>query len=362
MSVGSTLAVMPEPAVNAPVSAGAKDAIAGIRLTDEGTVFSWLAPQSDPKLTSQMMNCLLEISDGKQTRVAQLREPLRLAPITLDLTLDKQRVETQLVGAPRGNTLYLEVTELRGFSREVTLRGGRNSIAANALAAQMPAFAGLPSVGAQVPGMPTSGFAPQAGMGLAPGVGVAPGMVPGTGIGPLAPPPRTDVLVIEFAENPALEILIGLTESNGKLAITVDPTYRDEGKSVALTIDKIGEIEEDAKKDLASAQRDLDESQPKLRHWAGKLKGIEGNKPAPTSARYAAWMGNYNDAKGNVNRYQRAVDGVTERVDKAKARIDSALKLYKLLQESDKQATIHFVVYSECGDTDLLLVDGRGQQ
>jgi len=354
LAQGSCLALVPDLGSTSPTAPGAKEPIASLRVTPEGAVFSWVAPHTDAKMASQIENCLLEFNDGKQLRLAQLREPMRTKPLSVDLALDKQAVEAEIINPPKGSALYLEITDLKGFPGEVSLRGSRNSIGATAPVVQTPAFAALPSVGPQPAGLPT-GFGPSPGMGPGPGMGLTPGMGPG-------PMLRSDALVIEFADNPALEIQVALTESRGKIAITIDPVFRDEGKPVELSVRQIGQIEEDAKKDLVSAQRELEESQPKLRHWVGKLKGIEGSKPAPTSVRYGAWAANYSDAKSNADRYQRAVDTVNARLDKTNARIDAALKAYKLLKDPDQHATIHYVVYSECGATDVLLIEGRGQQ
>jgi len=332
----SDISVVPEvePTTRPP---GMADPIASLRLDGSDLVFSWAQLQRDARLTSQLANCLLEISDGKRKRVVQLREPLRAEPIAIDLSSDKQQVEIPLPNPPRASALQLEITELIGFSSEATFRGGMRNTGT-------PAAPNMALMSA-----------------TAPGSALPSGMTPGMGMSAFAGMPVGGKVIVEFPSIPGLEIQVGIKQESGKVVVSVDPMFKEDGKDGELSLRRIAQIEEDAKKPLPNAQRDLDSAERSLKLWSDKLKESNANEPPSTSRRFPAWKLKHMEATRNAASFERGVADLNARIDKSKSRLDAAAKLRAFLKDSNKQATIHYVVYSECGETDLLLIDGRGR-
>ncbi|MBW8884014.1 MAG: hypothetical protein JF612_04390 [Planctomycetia bacterium] len=280
---------------------------------------------------------MLEISDGKRKRVVQLREPLRAEPIAIDLSSDKQQVEIPLPNPPRASALQLEITELIGFSSEATFRGGMRNTGT-------PAAPNMALMSA-----------------TAPGSALPSGMTPGMGMSAFAGMPVGGKVIVEFPSIPGLEIQVGIKQESGKVVVSVDPMFKEDGKDGELSLRRIAQIEEDAKKPLPNAQRDLDSAERLLKLWSDKLKESNANEPPSTSRRFPAWKLKHMEATRNAASFERGVADLNARIDKSKSRLDAAAKLRAFLKDSNKQATIHYVVYSECGETDLLLIDGRGR-
>jgi hypothetical protein len=186
-------------------------------------------------------------------------------------------------------------------------------------------------------------------------------MAPQMGMSPFAGMSIPGRVTIEFPEMPGLEVHVAFKQENGKVVVSVDPTFRDDGKDGELSLRRIAQIEEDAKRPLPNAQRDLESAERSLKLWSDKLKESNANEPPSTSRRFPAWRLKHMEATRNVASFERGVTDLNARVEKSKSRLDVATKLRAFLKDSNKQATIHYVVYSECGETDLLLIDGRGR-
>jgi len=326
-SGAGSIAVVAEVEPSTKLPAGVGEPIGSLRMEGAELLFAWADLQRDAKLASQLANCLLEISDGKKKRVVQMREPVPAEPISIDLSLDKQQIEAVIPNPPRASALQLEITELTGFSSEVKFRGGVRTTGA--------------AIGTSAATMP--------------------GMVPGMGMPAFAGMPMVGSVTLEFPEIPGFEVHIGFRQESGKLIVSVDPTLRDEGKDGELTLRRIAQIEEDARKPLPNAQRDLDSAERSLKLWSDKLKESNSNEPPATSRRFSAWKLKHMETTRNVASFGKGVADLNARIERSKSRLDVAAKLRSFMKDSNKQATIHYVVYCECGESDLLLVDGRGR-
>jgi len=367
-ATGSGVALIPETDSPTRVPAGVTDPIANMRLEGNDLLFTWAGLQSDGRVAAQLANCLLEISDGKRKQVVQFREPVRAEPIAIDLSSDKQQIETPLTNPPRTGALHLEITDLAGFPSEARLRGGvrTTGAASGENTAVTPAM--TPGMQSSIqPGMASGmarGGAPIAAMpqGTPPGMAPMPqGMGPGMGMPAFPVMPISGRLTIEFPDIPGFEIHIGFGQVSGNLVVSVDPKFREGGKDDDLSLRRISQIEEDAKKPLPNAQRDLESAERSLKLWSEKLKESNANEPPSTSRRFPAWRVKHMEATRNVASFERGVADLTARIENSKSRLEVATKLRAFLKDSNKQATIHYVVYSECGETDLLLIDGRGR-
>jgi hypothetical protein len=210
-----------------------------------------------------------------------------------------------------------------------------------------------------MPAAPSAAIMPAAPLGQVLPAGPAPGLAaPGLSPGFAANPGQ---LAIEFGDIPGLEIRISFREASGKILITTEPSYRDDGKEGGVTPARLSAVEEEARRQLALAQRELDVADRKLKSSSDRLKKLNADEPLSSSRRFPAWKREHTEETTNVAFAERSVSELTARVDKLKARLDSVPKLRGLLKDS-AQAEIHYVVYSECGETDMLLLDGRKSQ
>jgi hypothetical protein len=339
----TNITAVPENESTSNLPLNVKDPVAGVRLEGTDLVFAWAEQQPDPKITAQLMNCLVEISDGQNKRVAQLREPTKAPPLALDLMAEIPSVETQLVNPPRANSLRLEVTDLIGFASGVKFRGDVRSTSAVSAVPQSAGALG-------------SGIRPALPPGPMPGVGM-----PGVGMPGLGGLPRSGQLTIELEGIAGLEIRIGFKEESGKVIITTDASYSDDGQEGDLSPRRITLVEEEAKRQLPLAQRELDVAERTLRTASERLKKLKDDEPIRTSRRFPAWNAEHMKVTTTVASGEKNVAALTARVEKLKTQLDGVQKLRAWLKDSG-QAAIHYVVYGECGDTDLLLIDGRASR
>jgi hypothetical protein len=72
--------------------------------------FQWTAAAGDEKFQTHLRNCCLEAKSGAQTRSIQLRRPLELTPLALDLNQDQSSLDFELSDLPPAGHLLLEVT------------------------------------------------------------------------------------------------------------------------------------------------------------------------------------------------------------------------------------------------------------
>jgi hypothetical protein len=304
---------------------GAKEVLARLHRQENNLTFAWAAAPSDPQVQRQVANCLVDITAGTTKRVGQLREPLDGKPIALDLTTDKQVVALQIPDPPKGDTVRFEISELRGFPSGANLRDGTKT----ATAASATALA------------PSPLFAP------------AGTKMPLAGAGP----------VIVFDEAPGAEIRVRLARAagTGRLEVSLEPVYCEDQTVVCpLSLRELEELEEKENRDNRAAKRDLPVAEKKLDLAEKKLRDHEA-KPPPAfdKKRKGNWDRELANLKRDVDQFTREAAPLKQAVEKSKARLEAIPKMQSLIKTLEIQAMIDYTVYSECGEPDLLLMDGR---
>lgn len=79
-------------------------------LTPTGSVqFQWTTASGDEPYQTPLANCVLEAKGGSQSRAIQLRRPLALKSLPLDLNQDESKLEFELSNPPPADALLLEV-------------------------------------------------------------------------------------------------------------------------------------------------------------------------------------------------------------------------------------------------------------
>jgi hypothetical protein len=306
-------------------SSAAKEVLARLQRQENNLTFAWATAPSDPQVQRQVANCLVDITVGTTKRVGQLREPLDGKPIALDLTTDKQVVALQIPDPPKGDTVRFEISELRGFPSGASLRDGTKT----ATAASAMALA------------PSPLFAP------------AGTKMPVAGAGP----------VIVFDEAPGAEIRVRLARAagTGRLEVSLEPVYCEDQTVVCpLTLRDLQELEEKETRDSRAAKRDLPVAEKKLDLAEKKFRDHEA-KPPPAfdKKRKGNWDRELANLKRDVDQFTREATPLKQAVEKSKARLVAIPKLQSLIKTLEIQAMIEYTVYSECGEPDLLLMDGR---
>lgn len=333
--------------VSNPLAPTEKQTLARLRRDASYLTFAWTNPPPDPQFCREVTNSLMEITAGAAKEIGQLRGPLQLQPIALNLNTDKQITEAQIDDLPRVDTLRLEILDLIGFSCEAKLRGGLKTLTATSPAAPTPAP------------LPATKLSPAANVPL----GAVPGMGMGMGMGqPLTAP----LTAIEFPEIPGLEIRIRFVkaEATGKLAIAIDPVFR-ENSTTERDLSAAGLLERLEKEAqtplLAKAQRQLKLDEVSLDSFQAKEKKVNDSEPVKNDPkRYQGWQDTLTKAKTKTAEYERNVNQLKQTIQTHQARLDAVAKLRAFVKSaSEKPPLIHYVVYSECGPTDLLLIDAR---
>jgi hypothetical protein len=340
-----------------PQAVANKEAIAMLRQEGPNLLFVWAMPLPSDQARRNVLNCLLEVSASSVRRVGQLREPIRMEPIALDLATEKQTIEAQIDDSPRADSLRLEITDLSGFPGEMKLRGGLKTAMAPPQSGATPApFPRLPVPGGPTPSMPR----PPVPMSAMPMPGVPSGSM---SFGQSASPQQ---LVIECEEIPGLEIRVKLVkaDSTGKLTISIDPMLREGSKDeFDLRTPKIlDRLEAEVERPLLNAQRELGPAEASLKRWQADEEKLKSNEPrAKDVQRHTKWRLNVQESANWVRKFGKEVDDLKLKIETYQTRIEVVAKLRGFLKDSHKQALIHYVVYSECGQPDLLLVDARGE-
>ncbi len=79
-------------------------------VADSGTLSIIRAHGTVPRLTDQLSNCLLVFTLGKSRHALQLREPILMAPLELDLKRSSAALDFRIQPAPRTDCCVLELT------------------------------------------------------------------------------------------------------------------------------------------------------------------------------------------------------------------------------------------------------------
>ena len=329
--------------------AAGKEPLALLRRDGHDLTFTWATPQNSPQVQRQISNCLLEISAGTLRRVGQLREPLRSKPITLEATKDRQIVSLPIPDPPRLDGLRLEVAALSGFSSGAKFRGDLKTVMAGA-----PPVSSPPINAPRVNSPPLN----------APLMSAPLGNVPAINSPPMNAPLMNAPVVIEFEEIPGAELRIRFVRAAaaGNLEIWIEPAYRNnQGTEFKLTMSELDGLEEQAKKSLPDAQRKLGPAETSLTRKQDEAKKLKANEPPQNDAkRRSNWLAKVREVDGWVKRLDGEASALKSKIAEHQAHRDAVPKLRSLIASmNNNQAIIHYVVYSECGDPDLLLVDGR---
>jgi len=184
---------------------------------------------------------------------------------------------------------------------------------------------------------------------------------------PFGQPAGSQTLFIECEDIPGLEVRVKLAraESTGKLTISIDPVLNEGPKAeFDLATPKIlDRLEQEVERPLQNAQRELGPAEASLKRWQTDAEKLKSNEPRTKDLqRHTKWRLNVSESETWARKFGKEVEDLKEKIKTYQMRIEVVAKLRGFLKDAHKQALIQYVVYSECGQPDLLLVDARGER
>ena len=167
-------------------------------------------------------------------------------------------------------------------------------------------------------------------------------------------------MVIEFADVPGMEIRVRFVgDATGKLSISVDSVFRDGTAEIDLRSPRLARLDDEAQDKLKEARKRMQPAETAHSRAEKRVKEIKADEPLPNQPRRKPqWQRNYSDAKRQFDIAERELNAATQQEKESQARLESTSKIRAFMKNAQKQATIKYVVFSECCEVDLLLVDG----
>jgi hypothetical protein len=277
--------------------------LATIRRAGRELTLAWMQPFADAGIRRQLVNCQVQWRDAASTRFIQFREKLSQSRLALDLTDDRQTLEFPLSDLPKPDHLRLEIRELARFPGGTTIRGDVKTLAVGKLA------------------------------------------------------------IVEFAEMPGAEIELWLLRqsASGNLVLRVEPVFKEKKiHEYALSLKNLSEVETKVKHSRDEDREKLSQAQANLQVARRNLATIEANPPPSESTPLQRNL--YARARGTALSRIAEQDGkirqLQEQIQRADARLQAVPKLRAFIQSSHGKASISYTLVAECGERDLVLVDG----
>jgi len=282
-------------------TAANKVLLAVIRRDGLDLSFAWTVPYTDSELRRQVSNCLLEVGTVKDSRVIQLREPLSLGPLVLDLEKDNQIVEIDLADPPLAAKLSLKIVELSGFDRGGKLRSGMNTLALGKTA------------------------------------------------------------YVEFAEMKGAQVELRFVRPSaaGKLLLRSEPVVKEGGdKEFELTLPRLDKFEAGHERSVTKAQAEIPGLQKTLSEAQSTLRSLQSKQPSNIQEE-AMRRPQIVAAASVVDRLSQRIARLQRQVAESQTRLKAVPEVRTFVQSLHGRATIKYVVCAECGDKELILAAGQ---
>jgi hypothetical protein len=262
--------------------------------------FSWANPLPEAALARQLANCLVEVRHASETHVAQLRQPAALGACQLNLDENVQTVELDLSNPPKLDLLRLEIRELVNFPSGARLRNDLRTL----------------EVGKRT--------------------------------------------FIEFADLPGAETSVQLTKLGAGLVLRLESEFKENAASkYDLSLSRLEGLEEGMKKALAGAERELPAEQARLLGLQSQLSTAASTR-ATSLPEQAALQRAVSSLQGQVKRAANKVGSLQKQIAESQARLAAVPNIRSFLESLHERAELRYEIVAECGDRDLVLVDGTG--
>jgi hypothetical protein len=287
---------------SADINAGTSKVLLGTIRREAGDLtFAWSEPAADAALRRQLLNCHLELRKDKTSRLIQLREPVANGPLVLDLSKDTQSLSLPITDPPKQELLRFEIQDLIDFPGGAKLRGSSSAALGK-------------------------------------------------------------TLMIEFADLPGaqIEIRFHRPSANSGLALRLEPTFRENAtKEFELTLARLEAFRSGIERSLSRARQDLPVLVNEVSALQRKLKSLLDNAPAANDLQVRfPWEQQVSQLNSNIKRGASKVATLQRQIPEFEARLAAVPKMRTFLEGVHQKASIRYLVCAECGDHDLVLVDG----
>jgi hypothetical protein len=263
--------------------------------------FAWTVPHTDSELRRQVANCIVEFADSKDSRLVQLREPVTLEPLVLDLEKDTQAIDIDVPDPPPASKLVFRIHELKGFARGGKLRGGATTF------------------------------------------------------------PITRPAIIEFDEVRGAEVELRLLRmaTSGKFTLRVEPVFREgSNKEFDLTLPRLDKFKDALEASLAKAQAEIPVLQKNLSAAKTTLRNLQGRQSSNIQEE-AVRRPQIVAAAALVDRTSQRIARLQKQAAESQARLAAVPEMRSFIQSLHKNATVKFAICADLGDKELLLVDAQ---
>jgi prefoldin subunit 5 len=249
----------------------------------------------------QLANCLLEVKMGPESRVVQLRDPIRDPALLLNLEVDKQTREFELSDPPPQQKLQLRVTQLQNFAKQAKLCGQTD----------------------------TATF--------------------------------TKPAVIEFEQLRGAEIEVRLfrNSTTGKLEVRSEPVFRERGeREFELTRKRLDALERSVQATLGKLQAESSSLQSGVASLRRNLQTLNANPP---SNFYEAKKRTeqVREINASIAKSLGRIDDLQRQMPRLQARLAAVPQVREFIDSLHERAAIHFVVAAPCGNHQLILIDAQ---
>lgn len=263
-----------------------------------GTIFkfAWL-PAADPALRRQLANCLLHVKCGEHARYVQVRPPYPRGPCVLDLATDKQTVEFELFDLPKAELMQLEVGELEGFPEGTTISDNTIEIGKESK--------------------------------------------------------------IKFTKPVGAEIGLKLFKpKEGNLSLRLEPVFKENAATqFDLTLTRLDALAKNVNDRLAEAKRDLPAAERSHKSLVSQLNSLASRKPANIQ-QMAAYEQQATSLRSQIKRAASRIKHLQDEIPECEVRLAAVPEMRKFLESLHERAAIRYRLVADCGETDLVLVDG----
>jgi hypothetical protein len=285
----------------ADVNSGAgKTPVATIRREGLDLTLAWSQPTADLELRKQLGNCQLELRHGSDSRLVQLRLPLAAGPAVLDLTKDVQTIEFPVADLPRQERFHLDIQELVQFASGGKVRGNTTSL----------------SLGKQA--------------------------------------------VIEFADQPGAEIRLRFFRptATANPTLRIEPAFKENAaREFELTLPRLDALKKAAEENIVRDRSQLSDAKDALSNLKSKLDSARSNQPSNIQ-QLGAWQQTVAALARGVDKAGDRLQLLQRRIAENQARLIAEPKMREFLNSLHLKAEIRYVLSAECGEQDVILVDG----
>jgi hypothetical protein len=279
----------------APGAIAQKTPLATISCEKRDFIFSWATAGSQPEIARQLSNCRLKLDYHNVSKVVQLRPRIKHDPLKLNLSDENQVLELPTADLPRTDTVRLEIRKLSGFPQHAQVRGEK-SIALERQA------------------------------------------------------------IIEFTSLPGAEIRLRFNRIKEKLMVRVEPVFLDtRSRPFDLTLAQLDKLVQTANRELPRDKGELNAAEAQLANANDARQRLLDWVPSNLNEQNTRTQGLMR-ANGDADAARRKVIALQKQVAGHQGRLTAAPKIREFINSLHQKAAIEYVVYAECGEQDIILL------